>query len=218
MITSPQMQTPSNDIGNKAHMKKIIFFLLLLTISTNAQSDTSIVPLWSIDSTITTDVRYATTDNFTGKILYPTDKVYIRKIVALALAKVQKELSENHNLQLKIFDAYRPLSVQKIMWEILPDDRYVANPATGSRHNRGAAVDVTIIDSVGNEIDMGTEYDNFTEKAHYAFPDLSEEVKVNRKLLQDTMIRFGFHPITTEWWHFDFNGWEKFSILDVEIN
>lgn len=197
---------------------KYLTILIFLIISfVHAQSDTLIVPLWSIDSTITTDVRYATTDNFTGKILYPTDKVYIRKIVGEALSKVHNDLKDNHNLRIKVYDAYRPHSVQVTMWEILPDNRYVANPASGSRHNRGAAVDITIIDSTGAELDMGTEYDNFTERAHYAYSDLSQNIKSNRKLLRDTMIKYGFHPITTEWWHFDFEGWKNFSILDVEI-
>lgn len=201
-------------------MKPIKFLAIQFLIAfsfLNAQSDTSIVPLWSIDSTIVTDVRYATTNNFTGKILYPTNKVYARKIVAEALSKVHNDLLKNHNFRIKIFDAYRPHSVQVTMWKILPDDRYVANPATGSKHNRGAAVDITIIDSTGTQLDMGTEYDNFTEKAHYAYSDLPENVKANRKLLRDTMEKYGFHPITTEWWHFDFDGWNKFSILDVEI-
>jgi len=194
-----------------------VFQFLVVFSFITAQSDTSIVPLWSIDSTIVTDVRYATTNNFTGKVLYPTDKVYARKIVAEALSKVHNYLKENHNLRIKIFDGYRPLSVQKKMWEIYPDDRYVANPATGSRHNRGAAVDVTIIDSAGVQLDMGTEFDNFTEKAHPSYTDFPEKVLNNRKLLRNTMMKYGFHPITTEWWHFDFEGWKRFSILDVEI-
>ena len=198
---------------------QILFIAFLLTfVSLSAQSDTTIVPLSSIDSTIVTDVKYATTNNFTRQILYPTDKVYIRKIVGEALAKVQTYLLENYNLQIKVFDGYRPLSVQKKMWKILPDDRYVANPAKGSRHNRGAAVDLTLIDSTGAEIEMGTEYDNFTEKAHYDCPNLSEEVKSNRKILLDAMVKFGFSPIESEWWHFDFNGWKNFSILDYQIN
>lgn len=197
---------------------KLAIFQFLIALSfLHAQSDTLIVPLWSLDSTIVTDVRYATTNNFTGKILYPTDKVYIRKLVGEALSQVQSNLLKTYNYRIKIFDAYRPLSVQKKMWEILPDDRYVANPASGSRHNRGAAVDITIIDSSGTELDMGTEYDNFTERAHYAYPDLPKKVKANRALLRDTMVNYGFNPITTEWWHFDFKGWNNFSILDVEI-
>jgi len=201
-------------------MKKITIIIIHVLFAfsiLNAQSDTLIVPLHSIDSTIVTDVKYATKNNFTGEILYPTDKIYIRKIVGVALSKIQTDLLVNHNYKLKIFDGYRPLSVQKKMWVILPDDNYVANPATGSRHNRGAAVDVTIIDSLGNELEMGTEYDNFTEKAHFAFSDLPENVKANRILLRNIMMKYGFNPIKTEWWHFDFSGWENFSILDVKI-
>jgi len=194
-------------------------FLIFSFITLQAQSnDTLIVPLASIDSTIVTDVRYATTNNFTGQVLYPTDKVYIRKVVGKALAKVQSYLRDNYNLQIKVFDGYRPLSVQKKMWKIMPDDRYVANPAKGSRHNRGAAVDLTIIDSTGAELDMGTGYDNFTMKAHYDYSDLPADVKANRKLLRDTMMKFGFSPIESEWWHFDYKGWKNFSILDYQIN
>jgi D-alanyl-D-alanine dipeptidase len=184
----------------------------------SAQVDTTIVYLGSVDSTIVMDVKYATTNNFVGKVLYPTDKVYMRKIVAEKLSEANNYLKQNHNLSIKIFDGYRPLSVQKLMWEILPDPRYVADPSKGSRHNRGAAVDITLIDERGNELEMGTPYDDFTEKAHYDYEDLSDEVKANRKLLRDVMIKFGFEPLETEWWHFDFKGWEKFSILDYEIN
>lgn len=198
-------------------IKNLAIISLIAFSFLNAQSDTSIVSLWSIDSTIVTDVRYATTNNFTGKILYPTDRVFVRKVVAEALSSAHNYLKKKYNFRIKIFDGYRPLSVQKKMWEIYPDDRYVANPATGSRHNRGAAVDVTIIDSNGIQLDMGTEFDNFTEKAHPSYTNLPEKVLYNRKLLSSTMVKYGFYPITTEWWHFDFKGWKRFSILDVEI-
>ena len=196
---------------------KFLFLFICFTSLIQAQTDTSIVWLGEIDSTIVTDVRYATTNNFTGKVLYSTDKVYLRKIVAEKLSEANRYLMKNYNLRIKIFDGYRPLSVQKIMWKIMPDDRYVANPAKGSRHNRGAAVDVTLIDSLGNELDMGTEYDNFTVKAHPDYKNFPEKVLQNRKLLRDVMIKFGFRPITSEWWHFDFKGWKKFSILDEPI-
>ncbi len=193
---------------------KVILFIFCLFSSTYAQSDTSIVWLGAIDSTIVTDVRYATKNNFTGKVLYPTGKVYLRKIVAEKLSEANKYLMKNYNLRIKIFDGYRPLSVQKIMWKIMPDERYVANPSKGSRHNRGAAVDVTLIDSLGNQLDMGTGYDNFTVKAHPGYKNLPEHVLKNRKLLREVMMKFGFQPINSEWWHFDYKGWKKFSILD----
>lgn len=195
----------------------ILFSLTASTGSIWAQSDTSIVPLRSIDSTIATDVRYATANNFTGKVLYPTANVYLRKVVAEKLAQVQKELVSTHKLRLKVFDGYRPLSVQRKLWEIMPDSRYVANPKNGSRHNRGAAVDLTLIDSTGRELDMGTPYDDFTEKAHRNFDKLPAEVIENRKLLENAMVKYGFEPLDTEWWHFDYSGWKNFSILDYEI-
>ncbi len=202
-------------------MKKIFFFLLFfvcLSDSILPQSDTSIVLLSSVDSTIIQDVRYATENNFTGKVLYPTGKVYLRKIAAEKLSAANQFLKKNYNLSLKIFDGYRPLSVQKKLWVIMPDERYVANPAKGSRHNRGAAVDITLIDNKGNEIEMGTGYDDFTEKAHPDYEGISDEVKHNRKILKEVMMNFGFDIFPTEWWHFDFTGWENFSILDIEIN
>lgn len=200
-------------------MKKILFiaFIIIFSGFNKAQHDTSIVFLGSIDSTIVTDVKYATMDNFTGKILYPTDKVFIRKIVGDALAKANQYLKEKYNLRIKVFDAFRPISVQWTMWEIFPDDRYVADPRNGSRHNRGAAVDITLIDSLGNELEMGTTYDDFTEKAHFDYKDLPDVVISNRKLLHDTMIEHGFSSIPTEWWHFDYKGWENFSIIDFDI-
>lgn len=183
----------------------------------NAISDTSIVPLRSIDSTIVFDVRYATTNNFTGRILYPTSKVYLRKTVAEKLSEAEKYLIEKYNLRLKVFDGYRPLSVQKKLWEIVPDENFVANPAKGSRHNRGAAVDLTLIDSLGNELEMGTPYDDFTKKANRNYPDLTELEKRNRRILDEAMKKFGFEPLMTEWWHFDYSGWKNYSVLDVQI-
>lgn len=180
-----------------------------------AQTDSIIAPLKSIDSTIVQDVRYATTNNFTGKILYPSAKVFIRKVVGEKLAEANEFLKLHRNFRIKIFDGFRPLFVQKIMWEIVPDERYVANPAKGSRHNRGAAIDITLIDDKGNELDMGTPYDDFTERASFAATDITEDAKANRKLLRETMMKFSFLPMETEWWHFDFTGWEKFSIQDT---
>ena len=198
-------------------MKLFLKIYLLAVLAVSAQVDTAIVYLGSIDSTIVMDVKYATTDNFVGKVLYSTNKVYLRKVVAEKLSEANSYLKENYNLSIKIFDGYRPLSVQKQMWEIYPDDRYVANPIKGSRHNRGAAVDITLIDSDGNELEMGTPYDDFTNKAHYAYQNLPKQVLENRKLLREVMDKFGFDPITSEWWHFDFRGWTKFPILDFQI-
>lgn len=193
---------------------KHLLFILFLSSSLLAQHDSTIVLLSDIDSTIVQDVKYATTDNFTGKVLYEDSRVYIRKIVGENLSKANKYLQEKYGYTIKIFDGFRPRSVQRIMWEIYPNPSYVANPATGSRHNRGAAVDISFVTEDGKEADMGTEYDNFTKKAHSDYQDLTELQLKNRKILREAMEKFEFKVLSSEWWHFDFKGWSKFSILD----
>lgn len=197
---------------------KILLLLLLVASITFAQTDSIIVSLRSIDSTIVQDVKYATVNNFTGKVLYPSSIIFLRKVVADSLSKANSYLINNFNLRIKIFDGYRPLSVQKIMWQIMPNENFVANPSKGSRHNRGAAVDITLIDGTGNELDMGTPYDDFSEKANINCSDLEPEILTNRKLILNVMKKFGFEPLESEWWHFDFNGWQKFSIPQSDFN
>jgi len=199
---------------NKMKIIVVIFFIYLPIF---AQVDTAIVFLGDIDSSFVYDVRYATENNFTGKILYQSTKIFLRKSAADSLKKVNEYLKNNYNLRLKIFDGYRPLSVQNFMWSVFPDENYVANPSKGSRHNRGAAVDLTLVDMNSKELNMGTEYDDFTEKAHSNYKNLPEQILKNRNILINTMQRFGFHPIETEWWHFDFKDWKNYSVLDIEI-
>lgn len=175
-----------------------------------------IVDVRSLDSSIVLDIRYATENNFTKKILYPVAKAKLRREAAESLASVQRELKAM-GLGLKIFDGYRPLSIQWKLWEVVPDPNYVADPRTGSRHNRGAAVDLTIIDSQGNELEMPTPYDDFTERAWQTYEDLPDAAKKNRALLKEVMMRHGFLPIQSEWWHFDFHGWENFDIMDEPL-
>ncbi len=185
--------------------------------SSFSPNDTAMVLLSDIDPSIILDVKYATKDNFTGQVLYPASKVYFRRIVAQKLAEVQRFLQQSGH-SLKVFDGYRPLSIQKKMWEIVPDERYVADPRKGSRHNRGAAVDLTIVRLAdGTELDMGTPYDDFTEKSHTQYAALPEEALSNRRLLSTTMQQFDFLPFKTEWWHFDYKEWNQFAILDIPI-
>jgi zinc D-Ala-D-Ala dipeptidase len=201
-------------------MKKLIIIIITCFLSAAnlfAQADTSLVLLKSLDSSIITDVKYATEFNFTKKVLYPSAKIYLRHDAAVQLVKVNDFLKRTFNYRLKVFDGYRPLSVQKIMWKVMPDEKFVANPAKGSRHNRGCAVDVTLVDANGIELEMGTPYDDFTEKAAPEYPDISDRAKSNRKILNLAMMQFGFIRLETEWWHFDYTGWEKYSILDEPI-
>lgn len=175
------------------------------------------VDIKTINPNIVLDIRYATTNNFLGKKLYQLPKCALRKEVAIKLSKVQKELEEM-SLGLKVFDCYRPLSVTKQMWAILPNTRYVANPVNGSRHNRGAAVDVTLVDfNTKKELEMPTAFDDFSAKAARDYFGNSPQVKRNSDLLAFKMQKYGFIPLITEWWHFDSVGWERFSILDVPL-
>ncbi len=165
------------------------------------------------------DLRYATTNNFMHRLMYPqnTTITFMRLPAAIALKQVQKELNEN-GLGLKIFDAYRPYSVTVKFWELVHDERYVANPSKGSGHNRGIAVDLTIIQlKTGKELNMGTGFDNFTDTAHQTFTRLPEEILQNRGLLRSTMEKYGFRALDTEWWHFFLANGNKFEILDIDF-
>lgn len=193
-----------------------LWLFLSLLLCTREQPE-GFVDILSVDSTFVLDVRYATPNNFTHQVVYPCAKIVLRKTVAESLVAVQHEL-RSIGLGLKVFDGYRPLSVQKRFWEILPDSRYVADPKQGSRHNRGAAVDVTLVDSTGTELEMPTEFDDFTERSHSDSKECTEIAKNNRIVLQQMMQKHGFQPIRSEWWHFDFKGWEKYEIMDVPLN
>lgn len=179
--------------------------------------DHELIELRSVIPEVIEDVRYATTNNFTHQVVYPSARVYLRRRAAVRLARAARFLWNHHRLRLKVFDGYRPLSVQKRFWEILPDDRYVANPANGSRHNRGAAVDLTLADAAGQELDMGTGFDDFSERAGHGFRQLPEPVLANRRLLRSVMQAFGFEPLASEWWHYDLTGWKEFPIMDIPI-
>lgn len=165
---------------------------------------------------IVIDLRYATADNFTGKVLYPVSRCFLRASVVEILKGVQNDLRAL-GLRLKIWDAYRPHSVQKILWEIIPDERYIADPAKGSRHNRGAAIDATLVDKEGAELEMPSAFDDFSERAHRHLKMATPAAKANFKIFDEIMAAHGFTGLRTEWWHFDAPGWERFGVLDVGL-
>ena len=163
------------------------------------------------------DIRYATPNNFTKKILYSKPKAYLRLPVAKAIKKIQLELNK-FGYEVKIFDAYRPYTVTVDMWNYVKDPKFVAPPNKGSRHNRGCAVDLTILDvKTGQELTMPTEFDNFTRKAHHNYNNLSKEVLKNRALLRKVMENHGFKITTSEWWHYDFIGYTKYELLNLSF-
>ena len=175
-----------------------------------------LVDIRTVNPKIRLDIRYATTNNFLKRKLYPIAKCALRSSVAQKLALVQTDL-EKIGLGLKVYDCYRPFSVTEQMWEVLPNPNYVANPARGSRHNRGAAIDLTLVDRTGKELEMPTPFDDFTTKAHRDYAGGSAQSRKNRQILENAMKKQGFIGITTEWWHFDSEDWQKFAILDIPL-
>ncbi len=165
------------------------------------------------------DLRYATSNNFMNQKLYSrVHTTYLRAIVANALQKVSAEL-KNENITLKIFDAYRPHSITEKMWKIVKDDRYAADPAKGSGHNRGIAVDLTLVDMITkNELSMGTGFDNFSDTAHIDFTALPSRVLHNRNLLKSVMEKYGFISLDTEWWHFSLPDAAGYELLDLSFD
>lgn len=166
---------------------------------------------------IVLDVRYATDNNFTHHVLYPHPAAWLRVKPAEALKKVQDELAKK-GLGLKVYDAYRPFTVTCSLWRYTTDRRYTASPRKGSHHNRGLAVDITIIDlKTGKELPMGTGYDNFTDSAHHAFTKLPADVLANRRLLKGLMWKHGFNFIPTEWWHYHWRD-KNYDVVDMSFH
>ncbi len=165
---------------------------------------------------IRVDLKYATSNNFTGQPVYHFDRCFLLKEVVLRLSQVQKEL-EAVDLGLKIWDGFRPLAVQWKFWELMPDRRYVADPREGGRHTRGTAVDVTLVSKDGKELPMPSDFDDFSEKARRDYAQASIEEIANRELLCSVMEKNDFIGLPTEWWHFDLLGWEKYPPLNVRF-
>ena len=159
----------------------------------------------SLDASIRLDIRYATTNNFTSAKIYDCARCLLRPEAAQSLLKAHRALQQQ-GLGLKMFDCYRPRPYQQRLWDKVPNPDYVTPPEKGSMHSRGAAVDLTIVDAKGNELDMGTPYDYFGREAHYDYTRLPGKVLANRRLLRRTMEAAGFQGIRTEWWHFSFKG------------
>ena len=178
-------------------------------------NDSTFVNLKEVDSTFIYDLKYATLDNFLKEKVYDCDACVLRYATVKQLLKANK-VFKDLGYKIKFFDCYRPLSIQKKMWKIYPDKRYVADPKKGSNHNRGTAVDITLVDSLGVELEMGTAFDHFGNKAHHAYPYLPKQTLENRKLLKSVMESHGFWSITSEWWHYNLQGAHKDPIANFK--
>ncbi len=192
-------------------------------VVTACVNSSTFVDVHSLDPSIVLDVRYATTANFTGTAVYPAARCLLRRDVAERLVRVQQRLRTD-GLGLLVWDCYRPFSVQQRFWALVPDARYVAEPVVrdgrpveGSKHNRGAAVDVTLVDAGGVPLVMPTDYDDFSTRAHRDAVDWSPVARHNADLLERAMVAEGFEPFPTEWWHFDGPGWQSYDLADIPL-
>ena len=165
-------------------------------------ADTTFVRLADFSNDFVYDLRYATENNFLKQKVYDCPECYTRVKTAKALIEANKQFMEQ-GFRIKFYDCYRPNSVQYKMWEIVPNPQYVANPVKGSIHNKGGAVDITLVRLDGEEMDMGTDFDYFGKRAYHDNTDLPLEVLANRKILKETMESHGFWSIRTEWWHYN---------------
>ena len=179
-----------------------------------------LVELITLDNTIKLDVRYATADNFVGRPVYPEARVFLQKPAAKAVARVHKALRKE-GLGLVIFDGYRPWTITKLFWEVVPDEKrkFVADPAKGSKHNRGCAVDLSVFDlKTGEPVDMPSAYDEFTERASPDYQGGTPAQRANRDKLRALMEAEGFTVNPNEWWHFDYKNWQDYGIYDISFS
>lgn len=165
-------------------------------------SDTAFVNLKDYSQDFVYDMKYATSDNFLKAKVYDCAECFLRLKTVKALINANADFIKM-GYKIKIFDCYRPLDIQKRMWKIVPNPSYVADPSKGSIHNRGGAVDITLVDANGKALDMGTSFDFFGIEASHNYQNLSQEIKNNRELLKTTMIQNGFNPLDSEWWHYN---------------
>ncbi len=197
-----------------------VLLLIIITISCNAQSvsnkfnqisDSTFVNINDYSSDFVLDMKYGTEDNFLKSKVYECSSCFLRLKTVKSLIDANVEFKAK-GYKIKLFDCYRPLSVQKKMWVIVSNPNYVADPAKGSIHNRGGAVDMTIVDKRGKEVDMGTVFDFFGPESSHNYLKLSRKVLKNRLLLKNIMLKHNFESFDSEWWHYNLVGSKKESL------
>jgi len=179
-----------------------------------------LVELVKLDPTIRLDIRYATKNNFLGKAVYKKSRAFLQRPAAEALVRINQRL-RTQGYGLVVFDGYRPWSVTKLFWDVTPPDKkiFVADPSKGSRHNRGCAVDLSLVDlKTGMEVKMPSEYDEMTERAHINYECAAPEAKRLRELLRAAMAAEGFAVYEPEWWHYDYKDWKEYPILNLKFS
>ncbi len=182
--------------------------------------DPDLVEVVKLDPTVKLDVRYATADNFMGEIMYESPRVFLQRPVAEALLEAHRLLMKK-GYGVVLFDGYRPWYVTKIFWDATPEDKkeFVADPETGSRHNRGAAVDLAMFDlKSGEMLPMPSGYDETSERAGIDYSGGDHQALANRDLLISVMRLHGFEPLANEWWHYDHQSWRNYPIMNVSFD
>jgi D-alanyl-D-alanine dipeptidase len=183
-----------------------------------ANPETRLVEIKKYIPGIVLDIRYATSNNFTHRQMYKQARAFARLPVVLALKQVEADLKKQ-GLGLKIYDAYRPYAITVKFYEVTHDTNFVADPRKGSKHNRGCAVDLSVVNLMtGKELDMPTGFDSFSKKAASAYTNLPKTEIDNRAILKNAMDAHGFKEIPSEWWHFDFIGWSHYPLLDIPFS
>lgn len=191
--------------------------LALMLMTMREKKPTDMVEVQSVCPAIQVELRYGTAKNGVGRAVYPRGaRCLLRRGVAERLCRVQERLAEQ-GFGLKVWDGYRPLSAQRALWEICPDKRFVAPPSQGSKHNRGAAIDLTLVDSKGKEVAMPCDFDTFSVKAHPDYQGGTAEQRRHRDILKKAMTVEGFLPTKYEWWHFNDPDWKNYRLTDVSL-
>jgi zinc D-Ala-D-Ala dipeptidase len=201
--------------------KDVAFIPAKKAASLSPEDPKRLVELVRLDPAIKLDMRYATANNFTGRVLYSAARAFLAAPAAQAIARASKA-AQADGYGLTIFDAYRPWRVTKQLWDATPagpKKNYVANPKRGSKHNRGCAVDLSLHNlSTGMLVEMPSGFDDFSEKAHRDYMTASPAAIANRARLQRYLEAEGFVGLSNEWWHFDFAGWEQYPVMDIPFD
>ena len=179
-----------------------------------------LVEIIKLDPSVKLDIRYATTNNFTGKPVYTESRAFLQRPAAESLVAAHRELS-SHGYGLLLHDGYRPWSVTKLFWEVTPPAlrEFVADPASGSKHTRGAAIDLSMYDvAFGTAVAMPSEYDEFTRRAYPDYRGGPADARARRDLLRAVMERHGFTVEPNEWWHFNYKDWQEYPLLDIPFS
>ena len=207
-------------------MRVIIAAVLLLTLQAGPPKETGtfrkaeLVELVTLDPTIKLDIRYATPNNLAGRAVYTEARAFLQRPAAEALVRAHLALRAK-GYGLLIFDGYRPWRVTKLFWEVTPPDKheFVADPAKGSKHNRGCAVDLSMYDlATGREVEMPGAYDEMSERSYVTYAGGNAEARARRDLLRDAMEREGFFVEPNEWWHFNYKDWTSYGIQDIPFS